>query len=69
MCRRAILRPLPFHVCPECGSGRQPANGQLIAVAPEIVEMAQCDAQRVPTIETEALAPTASDERVHVGAR
>lgn len=56
---------IALHVCPECGSGRQPANGQRIAVAPEIVEMAQCDAQRVPTIELSAPA----DQPAHVGAR
>lgn len=54
---------IALSVCPECGSGRQPANGQVIAVAPEIVEMAQCDAQRVPPIET------VSEEHAHVGTR
>ena len=42
---------IALSVCPECGSGRQPANGQLVPVPPEILEMAECDAQRLPTLE------------------
>lgn len=36
-------------VCPACEAGRQAGNGQLVPVGPEVVEMAQCDAQRVPS--------------------
>jgi hypothetical protein len=43
---------IALSVCPECGVGRQPANGQLIPVAPEILDMAECDAQRLPLEET-----------------
>jgi hypothetical protein len=45
---------IALSVCPECGSGRQPANGQLVTLPPEIVEMAECDAQRLPTLEGNA---------------
>jgi hypothetical protein len=45
---------IALSVCPECGSGRQPANGQLVPVPPEIVEMAECDAQRLPALEENA---------------
>ena len=34
-------------VCERCGAGEQLGKGQLVPVAPEIVEMARCDAQRV----------------------
>ncbi|HEU4577145.1 MAG TPA: HNH endonuclease signature motif containing protein [Polyangiaceae bacterium] len=37
-------------ICPECGNGRQPTNGQLVAIAPEILAMAECDAQRLPEL-------------------
>src|SRR6185295_12650720 len=56
---------IALSVCPECGNGRQPTNGQVIAVAPEIVEMAQCDAQRIPSDRAAAH----SEEPAHVGAR
>lgn len=36
-------------VCPACSTGRQAGNGQLVPVGTEVVEMAQCDAQRVPS--------------------
>jgi hypothetical protein len=45
---------IAISVCPECGSGRQPANGQLVPLAPEIVAMAECDAQRLPALEENA---------------
>lgn len=35
-------------VCPACAAGRQAGNGQLVPVGPEVVEMAHCDAQRIP---------------------
>ncbi|HEU4580667.1 MAG TPA: HNH endonuclease [Polyangiaceae bacterium] len=46
---------IAISVCPECSSARQPANGQLIPVAPEIAAMAECDAQHLPTLEENAL--------------
>ncbi|HEU4583036.1 MAG TPA: HNH endonuclease signature motif containing protein [Polyangiaceae bacterium] len=45
---------IAISVCPECGSGRQSANGQLVPIAPEIVAMAECDAQRLPALEENA---------------
>jgi hypothetical protein len=60
---------IALSVCPECGSGRQPANGQLVTVAPEIVDMAECDAERRPARQGEspprspAAASTASRSR------
>ncbi|HEU4577116.1 MAG TPA: HNH endonuclease [Polyangiaceae bacterium] len=42
---------IAISVCPECGSGRQLANGQLVPIAPEIVAMAECDAQRLPKLD------------------
>lgn len=32
-------------VCPDCGGGQQAANGELLPVGTEIVEMARCDGQ------------------------
>ncbi|HEU4580253.1 MAG TPA: HNH endonuclease signature motif containing protein [Polyangiaceae bacterium] len=49
---------IAISVCPECGGGHQPANGQLVPIAPEIAAMAECDAQRLPT-----LAENAAPER------
>jgi hypothetical protein len=37
-------------VCPECGRGAQLAAGELVPVAPEIVDMAQCDGQHLGAI-------------------
>jgi 5-methylcytosine-specific restriction endonuclease McrA len=34
-------------MCDECGRGKQQARGELIEVASDVVEMAQCDAQHV----------------------
>ncbi len=34
-------------VCEDCGKGRQTGHGVDVAVAPEVVEMAKCDAQNV----------------------
>ncbi len=47
-------------VCPECERGAQLANGELVPVSPEIVTMAECDAQQLG----ETL-PVAND--AHVG--
>ena len=45
---------IALRVCPECRSGHLRSNGELVRVAPEIVELAQCDAQRVPTLPDDA---------------
>ncbi len=34
-------------VCEHCGNGHQQACGELVEVGPEVVEMAQCDAQHI----------------------
>ncbi len=39
-----------LRVCPECESGEQLGDGQLVPVDSEIVEMARCDAQEVPVL-------------------
>ncbi|HEU4576699.1 MAG TPA: HNH endonuclease signature motif containing protein [Polyangiaceae bacterium] len=58
---------IAISVCPECGSGRQPANGQVVPVAPEIVTMAECDAQRLPALEGNASHdPASADARGQV---
>jgi len=47
-------------VCERCSAGTQQGKGEAIPVAPEIVEMAQCDAQRVGAVgqrATQAIAP------------
>ena len=36
-----------LNVCPACGNGRQQAAGELVPVDPDVVNMAQCDAQHV----------------------
>jgi hypothetical protein len=60
---------IAISLCPECGSGRQPANGQLVPVAPEIVAMAECDAQRLPALEGNASLepPPPAEAHSHVG--
>ena len=49
-------------VCPSCATARQSANGRMVAVAPEVFEMASCDAQHLPANEN-------AGGRAHVGAR
>jgi hypothetical protein len=34
-------------LCPNCGQGHQPANGELVPIGREIIEMAHCDAQHL----------------------
>jgi hypothetical protein len=41
---------LVLHVCPDCGNGRQQATGELVPVGPDVVSMAQCDAQHVAPV-------------------
>ena len=45
-------------VCSACGQGAMRANGEVIAVAPEVIERAECDAQKIQL-----------DERPHVGSQ
>jgi 5-methylcytosine-specific restriction endonuclease McrA len=63
-----------FLVCPRCSGGSQLASGERVPVAREVVEMALCDAQRLPAPaaanDTESGAvPAPSAPRAHVGAR
>jgi HNH endonuclease len=37
-------------ICPQCGRGAQRAGGELVPVGPEIVDMANCDAQHIGTV-------------------
>jgi hypothetical protein len=37
------------NVCEQCGRAHQQAGGEELPLAPEILEMANCDAQRIPT--------------------
>jgi len=36
-----------LNVCPDCGNGRQQAAGGLVPVGPDVISMAQCDAQHI----------------------
>ncbi len=58
---------IALNVCPECGAGAQRVSGELVPVSPEIVEMADCDCQHLPSIQP---ASAANDEApgVHTGA-
>jgi hypothetical protein len=62
---------IALSLCPECGSGRQRANGQMVAVAPELVEMAECDAQRIPALARDVpeAGSMTSELHAHVGTR
>jgi len=37
-------------LCAACGQGHQPANGELVPIGPDIVEMAHCDGQHLGCI-------------------
>lgn len=45
---------IALSVCPECGRGRQRANGELIRVGAEVVAMAECDGQHLGLLEAPA---------------
>jgi RuvA, C-terminal domain len=51
--------------CPECSSARQAANGQLVPLAADILEMAECDGQSLPPLERDPARPPTA----HVGTR
>jgi hypothetical protein len=62
---------IAFTVCEQCGKGMQLGRGELIEVAPEIVEMACCDAQYLGHIEGNTHVGknhSARDGETHVGA-
>jgi hypothetical protein len=41
---------LPLTVCEHCGRGPQHGSGELVDVAPDAVETAKCDAQRIGNV-------------------
>jgi hypothetical protein len=61
LCRRGLRggdKTAPTHqialmACPECGAGSQDAAGRVVDIAPEIMEHAQCDAQRVGRVDAQ----------------
>jgi hypothetical protein len=61
---------IALSVCPQCGSGRQQASGELVSVGAEVVAMAACDGQHLglPTAPVAKAGPIA-DEGAHTGAR
>jgi hypothetical protein len=62
---------IAFTVCEQCGKGMQHGRGELIEVAPEIIEMACCDAQYLGHIEVHTHVGknhSARDGETHVGA-
>jgi hypothetical protein len=62
---------IAFTVCEQCGKGMQHGRGELIEVAPEIIEMACCDAQHLGHIEGHTHVGkehSARDGEIHVGA-
>ncbi len=56
---------IALNVCPECGAGAQRASGELVPVGPEVVEMADCDGQHLPSVH---IGRVANDDAAHVGA-
>lgn len=42
---------IALSVCPDCGEGRQRANGELLRVGAEVVAMAECDGQHLGLLE------------------
>jgi predicted nucleic acid-binding protein/5-methylcytosine-specific restriction endonuclease McrA len=55
-------------VCRGCGGGTQEANGDVVAVNPEIVAMAHCDGQHIGEVGS-AEQPEEREARAHVGVR
>ena len=63
-------------VCENCGEGKQQGRGELVAVGPEVVGMAECDAQRIGAVsgsgasdanESDARARNANKSDAHAG--
>ncbi|HWP06650.1 MAG TPA: hypothetical protein VNN72_12945, partial [Polyangiaceae bacterium] len=55
-------------VCERCRQATQQGRGELIEVGPEIVEMAECDAQHIGHVDAHVGVRDDADARVHVGA-
>ncbi|HVJ20833.1 MAG TPA: DUF222 domain-containing protein [Polyangiaceae bacterium] len=45
---------IAINICRSCGSGAQQACGELIEVGPEVLKMAECDAQHIGPVERDA---------------
>ncbi len=56
---------IALNVCPECGAGAQRASGELVSVGPEVVAMADCDGQHLPSLNAGSAANDAAG--AHVG--
>jgi hypothetical protein len=54
-------------VCDGCRRATQQGRGEAIEVRPEIVEMAECDAQHIGHLEAHVGADTGADGSAHVG--
>jgi hypothetical protein len=74
LCRQVLEGPrdegrasyqLALTVCERCRHGLQQGRGELVAVAPEIVEMAECDGQHIGHVE---LGAEDAESCAHVGA-
>ncbi|HWP05032.1 MAG TPA: hypothetical protein VNN72_04790, partial [Polyangiaceae bacterium] len=55
-------------VCERCRRGTQQGRGELIEVGPEIVEMAECDAQHIGHVDAHVGVRDDADANAHVGA-
>jgi hypothetical protein len=75
LCRQALEGPrdegrssyqVALTVCEHCRNGTQQGRGELVAVAPEVVEMAECDAQHLGRFGASD-EPLGVDSNTHVG--
>jgi hypothetical protein len=58
---RGPRHQIALTVCEHCERGWQDAAGQIIAVGPEAIARAQCDAQRLGRVDSDAPAPMTID--------
>ncbi len=58
---------IALSICPECGAGAQRASGELVPVGSEIVAMADCDGQRLPSIHAASAANDDDEPDAHAG--
>jgi len=56
-------------VCERCRRATQQGRGELIEVGPEIIEMAECDAQHIGHVDAHVGVRDDADARAHVGVR
>jgi hypothetical protein len=85
LCRQVLEGPrnegrssyqVALTVCEQCRIGMQEGRGELVEVAPEVVEMAECDGQHLGHVESSAQIGAGGeppgahpDSNAHVGAR